>query len=238
MSSTTLGERVLQYNKSINTEELHCPSGYIYLNPYQSDQKAMVIDAATRFYTKYFSDNRKRRLILGSSPARRGTAITGIPFEEAEWIQEALGVDFESFHISRSSSTFLENIMNLYGGRENFYNDFLMSFVCPIGLARINENGNEVNVNYYDNKKIEKAVTPLIVSSIQKLITLGIDDTVCYCIGSSGNYQFLTKLNSKFNLFKRIVPLEHPRYITQYNNDKIEFYTNKYIELLNAFKHV
>lgn len=60
-------------------------------------------------------------------------------------------------------------------------------------------------------------------------LDFGIDNSVCYCIGVGENYKYLTFLNSEFRFFKKIIPLEHPRFITQYNSNKTEVYLQKYI---------
>ena len=44
------------------------------------------------FYRKYFNDNNNRLLILGSSPARKGSAITGFPFEDTSNLQKEAGI--------------------------------------------------------------------------------------------------------------------------------------------------
>lgn len=41
-----------------------------------------------------------------------------------------------------------------YGGCEVFYIDFYMNFVCLFGIVCMNVKGNEVNCNYYENKKL------------------------------------------------------------------------------------
>ncbi|HAJ56001.1 MAG TPA: DUF4918 domain-containing protein, partial [Lactobacillus sp.] len=51
---------------------------------------------------------------------------------------------------NRGSSSFLYDVMDKYGGKDKFYKDFFLSFVCPLGLIKINEKGNEVNCNYYE----------------------------------------------------------------------------------------
>ena len=63
------------------------------INPYKGKEGNLVRKISNSFYKIYFSDNIKRRLILGSSPARRGTAITGIPFEDMNRLQELTGLD-------------------------------------------------------------------------------------------------------------------------------------------------
>ena len=72
----------------------------------------------------------------------------------------------------------------------------------------------------------------LIVSSIQAQIDFGIDTSVCYCIGSGDNYTFLSKINEKYNFFDEIIPLEHPRFIMQYNSKHKDEFLEKYLTAL------
>lgn len=97
------------------------------------------------------------RLILGSSPARHGTAVTGVPFEDAKHLQSDTGIFIDKFFVNQSSSGFLYDVIREYGGCKKFYNDFYMNFVCPFGLVKTNSKGNEVNCNYYENKKYKKS---------------------------------------------------------------------------------
>lgn len=55
---------------------------------------------------------------------------------------------------------------------------------------------------------------------------------VCYCIGSGANYKYLVRLNEEHAFFKKIVPLEHPRYIMQYHRSDKEHYVDKYLDVL------
>ena len=102
-----------------------------------------------------------------------------------------------------------------------------MSFVCPLGIVKINSKGNEVNCNYYETKKLQEALYPFIVSTIRYQIEFGIDISVCYCIGSGENYRILSEINKKYNFFKTIIPLEHPRFIIQYNSKHKDIFIKK-----------
>lgn len=108
-----------------------------------------------------------------------------------------------------------------------------MNFVCPVGIVRTNSKGNEVNCNYYDSKKLQDALYSLIVSSIQAQIDLGIDTSICYCIGSGENYTFLSKINERYKFFEEIIPLEHPRFIMQYNSKHKDEFLEKYLTALS-----
>ena len=75
-----------------------------------------------------------------------------------------------------------------------------------------------------------------IVSSIQAQIDFGIDTSMCYCIGSGENYAFLSKINNEYNFFQNITPLEHPRFIMQYNSKNKDVFLKKYLKALNYDK--
>ena len=98
-------------------------------------------------------------MILGSSPARRGTALTGVPFEDVNHLQEDTGIFINAFGANKRSSSFLYEVMEKYGGRQKFYKRFYMNFVCPLGIEKINLKGNWVNCNYYENAALKKMFT-------------------------------------------------------------------------------
>lgn len=228
----TFAERVLEFNDKLSQESIDLPVGFKIINPYKGDQKEQVKKITTAFYHKYYGDTRTRVLILGSSPARRGSAKMGVPFEDAEYLQKEAGIYIGDYYVNKSSSTFLFDVITKYGGREKFYNDFYMNFVCPLGIVRTNPRGNEVNCNYYENIRLQEALYSFIVSTLRSQIDFGIDTSVCYCIGSGENYRFLSKVNNEFNLFSVIEPLEHPRFITQYNSTRRDIFMEKYINAL------
>ncbi len=107
-----------------------------------------------------------------------------------------------------------------------------MNFVCPLGIVRINQKGKEVNCNYYENKKVQEILYSFMLESIKKQIEFGLDTKVAYCIGSGENYTFLTKLNEEYHLFEKIIPLEHPRFIMQYNRERKDEFIKKYLDAL------
>ena len=174
-------------------------------------------------------------MILGSSPARRGTALTGVPFEDVNHLQKDTGISLDAFGANKRSSSFLYEVMEEYGGRQNFYKQFYMSFVCPLGIEKINLKGNWVNCNYYENVALKKYLHTFIVDSLRCQIDFNIDTTVCFCIGSGENFKFLTNINNEHHFFDTIVPLEHPRFIMQYNADRKEEFMQKYVNTFRRY---
>ncbi|WP_284764387.1 uracil-DNA glycosylase family protein [Arthrobacter sp. efr-133-R2A-63] len=231
---TTVADRVLQFNEQLAETALELPPGFTVLNPFSGPQKEHVREVTTAFYQRFYDDNEPRRLVLGSSPARRGTAVTGVPFADAELLASEAGADIDGYAISRNSSGFIDDVIGRYGGRDRFYGDIVMSFVCPLGLVRTNAKGSEVNANYYENKMLLESLSSFIVDTIRRQLEFGTDTSVCYCIGSGENFRFLSKVNKTEQFFEKIVPLEHPRFITQYNPERREEFVEKYVRVLNG----
>ena len=230
----TFSEMIFQFDQKLSNVKIDLPDSYKIINPYSGRNKKQVLQMVQIFYQKYFNDNNKRCLILGSSPARRGSANTGIPFEDASNLQKETGIAIANFHVSNASSNFLNKVIDKYGGRNKFYRDFYLNFVCPLGICKTNSKGNQVNCNYYENKRVEEMLTPFMISALKTQINFGIDTSVCYCIGSGQNYQELSKINKKLHLFQKIIPLEHPRFITQYHPEDEEKYLSKYLNALTC----
>lgn len=229
-------DRVLDFNRWLSNISLDLFDNYKIVNPFNGQNKEQIKEITNKFYNKYYNDNNKRYLILGSSPARKGTSVTGIPFEDASHLYKETGIMIDKFYINKSSSDFLYDVMEEYGGCTKFYKDFFMSFICPLGIVNVNSKGNEINANYYENKKLEKILYNFIVESLKKQISLGIDTSICYSIGSGENFKFLTKINEQYKFFDKIIALEHPRFIMQYNSKDRDKYLNKYITALRDKK--
>lgn len=229
----TFSQKIIEFNGRLAKISLRLPKGIKVINPFNSSQKELVNKISKVFYNKFYNDYNERFMILGSSPARRGTAITGIPFEDAVNLQKETGIRINEFYINKSSSGFLYDVIEKYGGNKKFYSKFYMNFVCPLGISKINSKGKEVNCNYYDNKELQESLNLFILNSLKEQIKLGINTSICYCIGSGENYQFLSKLNKEHKLFNKIIALEHPRFIMQYNSHRKEEFIQKYLKALN-----
>ena len=203
---TTVAHRVLEFNEELADTVLELPPGFKVINPFSGPQRGHVRKVTGAFYQRYYNDHKPRRLVMGSSPARRGTAVTGVPFEDAEFLESETGTGIDGYVISRSSSGFIHDVITRYGGRDRFYGDFVMSFVCPLGLVTTNSKGNEVNCNYYENKKLLESLRSFITDTMKRQLAFGADASVCYCIGSGENFKFLSRLTRTNVSFKRSCP--------------------------------
>ena len=223
----TFAERVISFYSELDfTGPL--PEGISIMNPFRENPKILPVIA--RFYSKFYSDNNSRNLILGINPGRFGAGVTGIPFTDTKRLSENCGLSIPGVKTYETSSVFVYEMIEAYGGAEKFYSRFYISSVVPLGFTSDNSKGGVVNYNYYDNKKLTDSVYNFIIESLNKQLRFGINRDVCFCLGTGQNFKFLLKLNSELKLFQKIIPLEHPRYIMQYKTKQKQLYINKYVE--------
>jgi hypothetical protein len=226
---TTFADRIISFCNDLDfTGSL--PEGISVMNPFRNDPE--VSSAVSRFYRKYYCDNKPRHMIIGINPGRFGAGATGIPFTDTIRLEEICGIKIKGLRTRETSSVFIYKMIDQYGGPERFYRDFFITAVSPLGFTARSKTGKEVNYNYYDSKELTEAVSVFIVESLKKQMEFGIENDVCFCLGTGKNYSFLSKLNDEFRFFGRIEPLEHPRFIMQYRAKKQQYYIDLYLQKL------
>jgi len=213
----------LEFNGSL-------PRGISIMNPFRDNPE--IIKVISQFYNLFYHDDKSRHLILGINPGRFGAGVTGIPFTDTKRLREKCGIVIPGLETFETSSVFIYEMIEAFGGTERFYSEFFISSVSPLGFVSTGANGKNVNYNYYDSRKLTEAVMDFIIENIYKQLDFGIKRDICFCLGTGKNYKFLLALNTEYKLFKSIVPLEHPRYVMQYKSKQKHFYITKYIEEL------
>lgn len=222
----TFADKIIAFNKKIHyTGEL--PPGISVMNPFRENAHALEI--SSQFYKKYYDDTNTRFLILGINPGRFGAGITGVPFTDTKRLLQECNISFEGKITHEPSATFIYEMIHAYGGVENFYQNFYINSICPLGFTIQTEQGKEVNYNYYDSKELTEAVHDFMIQNIRDQIKLGVSREICYCFGTGKNEKFLRKINETHRFFTRIIALEHPRYIMQYKSKSKEEYIDKYL---------
>jgi hypothetical protein len=226
----SLASHINAFNRRL---DIACPlpEGISVMNPYRD--YGHVLHWTDAFYKRFYSDRHPRRLILGINPGRLGAGQTGIPFTDPKrlWTYFALGSPDNVTH--ESSSAFIYQMIDAFGGVDLFYSQFLVSSICPLGFVKTKD-GKQVNYNYYDSRELHQAVTPFIIQCMEEQLTWPIDRSVIYCLGTGKNMHVLQQLNEEHQWFERIVPLEHPRYIMQYKSSSVEEYVQRYLKAFSA----
>jgi hypothetical protein len=227
----TFAEKVIKFNSSLELT-VRLPDGIELMNPFVENKQAL--DLSSKFYQKYYNNNKTRKIILGINPGRHGAGVTGIPFTDTNRLASYCNLEMHGVSTYEISSVFIYEMIKKYGGVKKFYTDFYINSVCPLGFVKKNNNNAVTNFNYYDSNDLARLVRLFIIKTLKTQISFGIDTTTCYCLGTGKNYKFLMGLNNEFALFNNIIPIEHPRYIMQYKRKQQQFYTDKYIQLLRA----
>lgn len=202
------------------------PGEVDWLLPFEEEETR---EATAEFYRKFYSDNKPRILLLGINPGRFGAGVTGIPFTDPIRLEEDCGIPNDFPKKREISSIFIYEMISTLGGPAAFYSKFLISSLCPLGFIK-----NGKNYNFYDDKVLEKAVTPFIRKNIQSLISFGGRDNHCLILGKGKNAQYFERLNSEFSFFQNYEVLPHPRWVMQYRLKDKDIYLDQYLQTLHS----
>lgn len=219
----TWAEHLFQFYSSLQPKQ-KLPNKVQWLYPQQGED---VMQTVSRFLQKYFDDAEERTLLLGINPGRFGAGITGVNFTAAKQLTDDCGIDHPFGRGSELSAEFIYAMINAYGGPQSFYSRFFIGSVCPLGFVREGK-----NINYYDDKDLQKAVAPFIIQSIETQLSFPVDRSRCLCIGGEKNFRYLSKLNEAHNWFGQIIPLPHPRFIMQYRRRQVQPFIKLYLDAL------
>ena len=165
-----LAEGIINFYRSLEPPPL--PKGIEILFPQKNKEVMKVVET---FFYKFYNDTNPRHLIFGINPGRFGAGTTGINFTAPKQLKEICGIDHCFKSQTELSAEFIYESIQAFGGIKNFYENYFITSVSPLGFVT-----NGVNLNYYDDKESATSVTPFIISSIQKQIALGFKTDFCY----------------------------------------------------------
>jgi len=211
------------FNSSLKLD-IDLPDNVEVLNPFENKT---TVKLAKSFYNKYYTDSNPRKLILGINPGRLGGGVTGVPFTDPVKLEVNCGIKNDLQKKTESSAGFIYDMIASFGGPEKFYNKYFIHAVCPLGFTK-----EGFNYNYYDDKVLEKAVTPFILKSLKMILSFNVDKEVCYCLGNGKNFKYLDKFNKQHQFFQIVTPLPHPRWIVQYRRKRYQEFIELYIKEL------
>lgn len=218
-------DNIINFYKTIRPPS-SLPKGIDVLYPQKQKE---VIALVEQFYKKYYSDNNQRTLLFGINPGRFGAGVTGINFTAPKQLKENCGIGHSLKMHSELSAEFIYEAIETYGGVEKFYKSFFITSISPLGYVR-----DGINLNYYDDKKLQEAVTPFVIDCINRQMQWNVNRNRCICVGGEKNFKFFLKLNNEHKWFKEIKPLAHPRFILQYRRKQKEDYLRMYIDTLTS----
>ena len=229
-----LADRLLQQVLSFSLTGTKLPKGVHVLDPFNGPHADEVRRIVTAFHRKYYSDDRPRTLMLGINPGRLGAGSTGLSFTDTKRCESDLGIPVNGLRTHEPSSDFFYRMVRAAGGPDTFYGQVNVHAICPLGFVKDGPNGSAINLNYYDDKVLEQAVTPFVEQWLRTLVQCGMRTDRVLIIGTGKNAAYFSKLNDRLGLFEQVVALEHPRYVMQYKARSLDLYIDKYLTALQA----
>lgn len=191
------------------------------LNPYIIPE---VHETVRIFFRKYFNDYKKRIFIIGINPGRFGGGVTGIAFTDPVNLELKCGIPNSFDKRPELSSRFIYSVIERYGGADRFFSKYFLTALYPLALLKKGK-----NYNYYDSHSLYSALKDEIIASLINQVKFGADPEIAICLGKK-NEKYLNEINEEIKYFKKIITLEHPRYIMQYKLKKSEYYIEKYLD--------
>lgn len=226
----SFSEKVIAFNKQLNYQG-DLPDNFRVMNPYLDNEETLLV--MEQFYHKYYNDTDTRKFIIGINPGRYGAGVTGVPFTDTKRLDSICGIQMHSAQTHEVSSVFVYDMIAKYGGAFLFYKNFYINSLFPLAIIRKAKSGKWLNANYYDEASLFEMTEDFMIDALKKQIDFGLDTTEAFVLGVK-NAKYVSKLNQKAGLFKRLIVLEHPRFIQQYRSKQRDQYIDSYISRLNS----
>lgn len=222
----SFADQVIAFTRALRIPEIPLPPGFAWLFPYDNPA---TLEALSTFYQKYFSDTRPRTFLFGINPGRFGAGVTGVPFTDPIRLETQCGIANDFVKKPELSSDFVWRFINAFGGAEAFFRHFYITSLSPLGFVKDGK-----NINYYDDRALQRAAEPYIVWNIRTQLEFGARREVAFCLGEGQNYAMFQRVNAVHGFFRQIVPLPHPRFIMQYRRKQLDAFVDLYLERLNS----
>ena len=219
----TFAEKVYQFKKNLQPD-WQLPEGFELLFPYHRPDTQMVMEA---FLNKFYGDQQLRIPLFSINPGRFGSGITGVGFTDPIRLENDCEIPNDFAKKPELSSDFIYRMIQAYGGPKEFYQLFYFISVCPLGFVKDGK-----NINYYDDPKLQEAVSDKILNNINTQIAFGCTQKVAVVIGQGKNYKYLERLNREHNFFEELLVLPHPRWVMQYRRKKLDHFISEYLKVL------
>src|SRR5690606_16946846 len=186
----TFADKVIAFNRNLYYSG-EMPKGFQALNPYVYNPE--TIEKIKAEYMKIYYDYIRRKFTIGINAILYRSVITGVPITDTKRLEHICGIKMHSAHTHEISSVYLYDMIQEFGGPAVFYKQFYINSPFPLAIIRDKGNGNWVNANYYDDRKLFDMVKDFMIESLQKHFSLGLDNEKVYILGKK-NAVFLQKI--------------------------------------------
>ena len=223
----TFASRASRFYDSLETPPV--PTDVSVMNPYADLRVRRLV---REFLGRFYADDEKRLFVFGINPGRFGAGVTGITFTDPVALADRCGVPNHLPRRRELSSIFIYDFIERFGGVRAFYGSCFLTAVSPLGFTLAGK-----NLNYYDRSDLAAAVTPFIVQTMKRQLSLGARRDHAVVLGKGQNRRFLENLNREHGWFGEIHALEHPRSIMQYRRKQLQAHVDEYVRLFSRLAH-
>jgi Domain of unknown function (DUF4918) len=223
-SAPSFSAKALSFYKNIHVSDT-LPASVEVMNPYET---SLVRDYVQSFLEAFFGDSGNRVYVFGINPGRFGAGLTGVTFTDPVALEDFCGIRNDLEKRRELSSEFIYEFIQQWGGPDKFYQEFFLTAVSPLGFIRHGK-----NYNYYDDPEMFAVIKPFIVESMNHQLTFGARRDMAIVLGTGQNQKTFNGLNAQYGWFEKVLALEHPRYIMQYQRKRLAEYFRKYREVFS-----
>ena len=216
----TFGNKILDFYDKLTFPTNLLSGGVSAINPCSIPEVRNILQ---EFCEKFFSDTKKRVFVFGINPGRFGSGITGVPFTDPVALEEYCGISNVLEKKRELSSRFVYDFIEEWGGAKDFYQNFFLTAVSPLGFSH-----KGLNYNYYDDPKFFFKIKPFIIDSMKAQIGCGASREAVILFGTGKNQKIFNDINNEYGFFEKVYALEHPRFIMQYKRKDLKKYLKKY----------
>jgi hypothetical protein len=219
-----VSDRILRFYNSLDIPK-GIPDDIEVLNPFKESRVQKIIE---EFYARFYSDRNKRVFLIGINPGRFGAGVTGLPFTDPIRLQSLLP-KYQIPGGRELSSVFIYELIEAFGGVDQFYSTFYFISVSPLGFTSKGK-----NLNYYDSRPLFESIKPWMIVQMEKQLYGWGDKSTAVVIGKGDNLKHFKALNEQNRWFGEVVSIPHPRWVMQYRLKKKDLYIHEIVKILSS----
>jgi len=222
----TFGQLIEEFLTGLRLD-VPLPDGFEVLQPYANPAVRYNIH---EMCARYYADAPTPRIPMwGINPGRLGGGVTGLSFTDPHALFHMLRIGPETQMRREPSATFIQMVIEAYGGAEPFYRDVFLSAISPLGFIK---DGN--NINFYDDPGLCRAIVPFVLESVRTQSAAGLRTDACIVLGSGKLRTFVEREVVPVIGYKRVVYLDHPRFVMQYRRKAAHQYVEQYVSAIES----
>lgn len=196
------------------------PEGVVIHNPISTMERRIAIDA---FYEKYFDDEKSRVHVIGINPSKINNTSTGVNYTDGFALLNYCGINNDFSKSRELTADFFYKVVMAAGGSEIFYKEVFPWALMPLSITK-----DGSYINYYDCS-VQEALKDIVEENMRWVSKLPSRGRLVV-LGKGENLKSFKNLSGTPFGYNTVLSLPHPRWIMQYNRDKVDQYIDIYLE--------